>query len=81
MLTLSAVSSASIMGTRPYQIDVEIPEATLRSYGLVAGGRRRRSFARETSNCRAGNSKPKARRFCCGQRTKAALAKKSDGCR
>jgi HAE1 family hydrophobic/amphiphilic exporter-1 len=34
MLSLSAVSSASIMGTRPYQIDVEIPEATLRSYGL-----------------------------------------------
>ena len=34
VLTLSAVSSASIMGTRPYQIDVEIPEATLRSYGL-----------------------------------------------
>ncbi len=34
VLMLSAVSSASIMGTRPYQIDVEIPEATLRSYGL-----------------------------------------------
>lgn len=34
VLTLSAVSSASIMGSRPYQIDVEIPEATLRSYGL-----------------------------------------------
>ncbi len=34
VLTLSAVSSASIMGTKPYQIDVEIPEATLRSYGL-----------------------------------------------
>ena len=35
VLTLPAVSSASIMGTRPYQIDVEIPEATLRSYGLT----------------------------------------------
>jgi hydrophobic/amphiphilic exporter-1 (mainly G- bacteria), HAE1 family len=34
VLTLEAVSSASIMGSRPYQIDVEIPEATLRSYGL-----------------------------------------------
>lgn len=34
ILALSAVSSASIMGTRPFQIDVEIPEATLRSYGL-----------------------------------------------
>ena len=34
VLSLSAVSSASIMGSRPYQIDVEIPEATLRSYGL-----------------------------------------------
>ena len=34
ILNLSAVSSASIKGTRPYQIDVEIPEATLRSYGL-----------------------------------------------
>ncbi len=34
VLTLSAVSTASIMGTRPYQIDVEIPEKTLRSYGL-----------------------------------------------
>ncbi len=34
VLRLPAVSSASIMGTRPYQIDVEIPEATLRSYGL-----------------------------------------------
>ena len=35
VLTLPAVSSASIMGTRPYQIDVEIPESTLRSYGLT----------------------------------------------
>ena len=34
VLALPAVSSASIMGTRPYQIDVEIPEATLRSYDL-----------------------------------------------
>ncbi|MEC8473656.1 MAG: efflux RND transporter permease subunit [Planctomycetota bacterium] len=34
ILNLPAVSSASIKGTRPYQIDVEIPEATLRSYGL-----------------------------------------------
>ena len=38
VLTLPSVSSASIMGTRPYQIDVEIPEATLRSYGLSLGG-------------------------------------------
>jgi multidrug efflux pump subunit AcrB len=37
VLNLSAVSSASIKGTRPYQIDVEIPEATLRSYGLSLG--------------------------------------------
>ncbi|QDT11365.1 efflux RND transporter permease subunit [Planctomycetes bacterium K23_9] len=35
VLTLPMVSSAAIMGTRPYQIDVEIPEATLRSYGLT----------------------------------------------
>ncbi len=35
VLLLPTVSSASIMGTRPYQIDVEIPEATLRSYGLT----------------------------------------------
>ncbi|QDT06351.1 Multidrug resistance protein MexB [Rubripirellula lacrimiformis] len=34
VLTLPSVSSASVMGARPYQIDVEIPEATLRSYGL-----------------------------------------------
>lgn len=38
VLTLPTVSSASIMGTRPYQIDVEIPEATLRSYGLTLEG-------------------------------------------
>lgn len=38
VLQLSTVSSASIMGTRPYQIDVEIPEATLRSYGLTLEG-------------------------------------------
>ena len=38
VLTLPTVSSASIMGTRPYQIDVEIPEATLRSYGLTLDG-------------------------------------------
>src|SRR5690606_26136415 len=35
LLQLPAVSSASIMGGRPFQIDVEIPEATLRSYGLT----------------------------------------------
>lgn len=34
VLMLPTVSSASIMGTRPYQIDVEIPEATLRSHDL-----------------------------------------------
>ena len=37
ILTLPSVSAASIMGSRPYQIDVEIPEATLRSYGLSLG--------------------------------------------
>ena len=35
ILLLPAVSVAELMGTRPYQIDVEIPEATLRSYGLT----------------------------------------------
>jgi multidrug efflux pump subunit AcrB len=34
LLLLPSVSSATIMGGRPFQIDVEIPEATLRSYGL-----------------------------------------------
>ncbi|TWT83844.1 Multidrug resistance protein MdtB [Planctomycetes bacterium CA13] len=34
VLQIPAVSSASMMGTRDYQIDVEIPETTLRSYGL-----------------------------------------------
>ena len=38
VLQLKAVSSASIMGTRNYQIDVEISEATLRSYGLSLEG-------------------------------------------
>ncbi len=38
ILMLPSVSSASIMGTRPYQVDVEIPEATLRSYGLTLDG-------------------------------------------
>ncbi|MEM9643532.1 MAG: efflux RND transporter permease subunit [Planctomycetota bacterium] len=37
VLMLPAVSSASIMGSKPYQIDVEIPEANLRSYGLTLG--------------------------------------------
>ena len=35
MLLLPSVSVAELMGTRPYQIDVEIPEATLRSYDLT----------------------------------------------
>lgn len=35
VLMLPTVSSATIMGTRPYQIDVEIPESTLRSYDLT----------------------------------------------
>ncbi len=35
LLQLGSVSSATVMGGRPYQIDVEIPEATLRSYGLT----------------------------------------------
>ena len=34
VLTLPAVSAASIMGTRDYQIDVEISEQTLRAYNL-----------------------------------------------
>ena len=37
VLMLPACSSASIMGSKPYQIDVEIPEAQLRSYGLTLG--------------------------------------------
>ncbi|MEM1227222.1 MAG: efflux RND transporter permease subunit [Planctomycetota bacterium] len=35
LLRLPTVSVAYIMGTRPYQIDVEIPEATLRSYEMT----------------------------------------------
>ncbi|MEM6980918.1 MAG: efflux RND transporter permease subunit, partial [Planctomycetota bacterium] len=35
LLMLPTVTVASLMGTRPYQIDVEIPEATLRSYELT----------------------------------------------
>ena len=35
LLMLPTVSVAELMGTRPYQIDVEIPEATLRSYNLT----------------------------------------------
>lgn len=35
LLQLKSISSATVMGGRPYQIDVEIPEATLRSYGLT----------------------------------------------
>jgi len=34
MLRLPAVSSATIMGARPYQIDIEISEEQLRRYGL-----------------------------------------------
>ena len=34
ILQLPAVSSTSIMGARPYQIDVEISEESLRQYGL-----------------------------------------------
>jgi len=34
LLLLPAVSQASIVGARQYQIDVEIDEATLRNYGL-----------------------------------------------
>ena len=38
VLMLPTVSSASVMGSRPYQIDVEISESTLRSYGLSLEG-------------------------------------------
>ena len=34
VLQLKTVSSASVMGGRPYQIDVELSEETLRRYGL-----------------------------------------------
>jgi multidrug efflux pump subunit AcrB len=37
VLLIPAVSSATIMGARSYQIDVEISESTLRSYGLSLG--------------------------------------------
>ncbi|MFG0263977.1 MAG: efflux RND transporter permease subunit [Rhodopirellula sp. JB055] len=35
LLMLPSVTVAELMGTRNYQIDVEIPEATLRAYGLT----------------------------------------------
>lgn len=35
ILVLPSVTVAELMGTRPYQIDVEIPEDTLRAYGLT----------------------------------------------
>ncbi len=48
LLAIPSISSANIMGSRPYQIDVEIPESTLRSYGLslerVAGILRARNI-------------------------------------
>jgi hydrophobic/amphiphilic exporter-1 (mainly G- bacteria), HAE1 family len=34
LLSLPAVSAANIQGARDYEIDIEIPEATLRKYGL-----------------------------------------------
>jgi multidrug efflux pump subunit AcrB len=37
LLQLSTVSQANIRGAKPYQIDVEIPEAKLREYGLTLG--------------------------------------------
>ncbi|MEM6689468.1 MAG: efflux RND transporter permease subunit [Planctomycetota bacterium] len=48
LLQLSAVSAASLMASRPFQIDVEIPEENLRAYGLsldrVAGAIRDRNI-------------------------------------
>lgn len=35
LLQLKSVSQANIAGARDYQIDIEIPEATLRKYGLT----------------------------------------------
>ncbi len=35
LLQMKSISTATVMGGRPYQIDVEIPESTLRSYGLT----------------------------------------------
>jgi HAE1 family hydrophobic/amphiphilic exporter-1 len=35
LLQLESVSQATIIGGRDYQIDIEIPEATLRQYGLT----------------------------------------------
>ena len=35
ILALPSVSQANISGSRPYQIDVEIPESRLREYGLT----------------------------------------------
>ncbi|QDU49701.1 efflux RND transporter permease subunit [Gimesia panareensis] len=35
LLQLKSVSQANITGARDYQIDIEIPEATLRKYGLT----------------------------------------------
>jgi len=34
LLALPAVSAANLLGAKDYQIDIEIPEATLRKYGL-----------------------------------------------
>jgi len=35
LLHLPSVSQAELLGTKQYQIDIEIPEATLRKYGLT----------------------------------------------
>ena len=35
LLMLPSVSQAELVGTKEYQIDIEIPEATLREYGLT----------------------------------------------
>ena len=35
LLHLSSVSQAELLGTKQYQIDIEIPEATLRKFGLT----------------------------------------------
>ncbi len=35
LLHLDSVSQAELLGTKQYQIDIEIPEATLRKYGLT----------------------------------------------
>ncbi len=80
LLELPSISQAQVLNAKPYQIDVEIDESTLREYGLTLG-QIAAIIRRENIELPGGKSKAMGKRSCFVEKTNAMSVRLLRTCR